>query len=516
MPRKKLRPDNTPYVFAYDIKIVEVPDIVFNTARNQQALWNWMVVQHEKLVTEIQDADKEAKKLAYEDFWKRAYCYVRDQGEGLSLPTWAKWQIYDSFKASQQAWARKTGGMPSVKHGLRKIKIEHRTDSGGVPVSWLYRDSDIKHTLLRKDNGLTRGYFSINGERIHFETVLHQRAEDDSLPSIQTDCILKRIALCGEYEPAFREWRWKIIFLVERPPQEIIHGNVAVGMDLGWRIREDGLRIAVIYTPLESYEIYLPFNLANHSERKQIERYSNGTEVTRDIRQVWEMQTIQDGLLEECKAGLKELDRSNWPTAANESMSGILKMRAGGLRRIRRALQEAQVDCPILDEWLSRHIELAKRIRKAQIRITSTKTVMYRNLAAWLSRHCAALAWEDDLSLKDLAEDDTNQEAIKRAQKHRQFAGLFRLRQFIREKMNDRIPQISGSYSTQECYYCGGKIEPSGSLYLICENGHRIDQDWNAARVLYDRLPEELRAVPGRKLSVDRSQISRNIRVLSP
>jgi hypothetical protein len=215
------------------------------------------------------------------------------------------------------------------------------------------------------------------------------------------------------------------------------------------------------------------------------------------------------------KAALREIPRAAWPEEARNSMSGLVKMRGGGLRRIHRALRAAGVDCPVLDAWSERHAELAKRIRRAQQRIFATRNHIYRNIAALLSRQVAVLAWEDDLSLKNLAEDESGSHAIENAQKYRQFAGLSILRGYIREKMLNRIPKISGSYSTQECHVCGGHVEPGAAIVLTCENGHRQDQDLNAARILYGRLADELRAVPGDDISVDRSQVSRHIRPLS-
>ena len=507
MPRTKLRPENTTYVYAYDILGQQMPDIVFDVARAQRDLWNYMAAEHLKLVESLVEATKEQKNEAYKDFWLRAYEYVRDEGEARNVPCMAKWQILDSFKRSQAAWAAKRAGIPSIKHGLRRIQIENRTTSGkGASVEWIFRDGDRKPFHLRKPNGLTRGYFKINDERVHFETVLHR--------SMEPDCTLKRYSLCGEYEPAFREWRWKIVLVMERPPRPAMHGNTIAAMDLGWRLQTDGLRLGVLYTAHGARELFLPFNLANRSERKQTERYPD-TEVVRDIRDVWELQSLQDSYLEECKATLREMSRESWPEEARESMSGIVKMRAGGLRRLRRALHEAGVECQLLDAWLTRHIELSKRIRRAQQRIFATRNHIYRNLASWLSRHVAVLAWEDDLSLKTLAEEDSGSYAIENAQKHRQFAGLSILRGYIREKMAARIPAITGRYTTQECNVCGAHIEPGSAITLTCENGHRQDQDVNAARVLFSRLPEELRAVPGPDVSVDRSQILRCVRPIS-
>lgn len=507
MPRKKLRPENTPYVYAYDIQIPDVPEIVFEVAKGQRDLWNWLAVEHSALVARVAEADKSLKKAAYDEFWKQAYNHTKTEGERLGLPSRAKWQVLDAFKASQSKWAKKQGGMPSIKRGLRKINIENVTESGtGASVRWIFTDSNRKPFHLRRPSGLVRGYFKINDERVHFSTVLHREME--------TDCILKRYALCGTYEPAFREWRWKLILLMERPPRPQMHGNVVASMDMGWRRREDGLRIGVIYAADGAHEIFLPFDLANRSERKQAARFGD-TEMTRDIRGIWDLQAIQDLALESCKKTLRAMDRSAWPEDAREGMAGIVKMRAGGLRKIRRALYDAGIVITCLEEWHARHVELSKRIRKAQLRIFATRNAIYRNLAAWLSRNCAVLAWEDDLSLKDLAEDESGQHAIDNAQKYRQFAGLSILRGYIREKMASRIPPIPGSYTTQECQICGGHVEPGAAVMLACENGHLRDQDLNAALALYNRLPEELRAMPGGRLSVDRSQISRNLRVIS-
>ncbi len=504
MPRKKLRPENRPLVYAYDIKITgDVPEIVFQTAKAQRELWNWMATENQRLTDSLKDADKAEKKAAYEVFWEQAYSHVRNTGDDLGLPCWAKWQVYESFQKSHRMWAKKQAGIPSIKRGLRKINIEHRTQSGGEPISWLYEYRDKKHTCIRRSSGLARGHFSINDTRIPFEVVMHRPPDPAA--------ILKRYSLCGQYEPAFREWRWKIILLVEYPPQDIVHGNAVFGLDLGYRRHEDGLRLGVLYHPKGSYEIYLPFNLANRSERKQMERFPE-SEATRDIRQVWEMQSRQDYLLEECKAQLREIEKDNWPEAARASMSGIVKMRAGGLRRLRKELFDAGISLEFFESWYTRHVEMSKRIRKAQIRIQATKNALYRNIAAWLSRHCAVLAWEDDLDLKEIAESDTDQIAIKEAQKYRQYAGLFRLRSFIREKMNDRIPKIEGAYSTQECEHCGGHIEPGPAVILTCENGHRCDQDLNAARVLFHRLASEIKETPGNLPAVDRAQVARSIR----
>jgi hypothetical protein len=248
MARQKKRPENTPYVYAYDILTEKMPEIVFTTAKNQQTLWNWLAVEHQTMVESLAEASKDQKKEAYKQFEQRAKAYVRDQGTALQIPCWAKWQIWDNFTRSQQAWAGRRAGAPSVKHGLRRIQIENRTDTKkGAPVSWIFRDSNLKPFHLRRQNGLVRGYFKINTERVHFETVMHRPLEED--------CILKRYSLCGTYEPAFRNWQWKIVMLMERPPREVMHGNTIAAMDLGWRRREDGLRLGVIYTERKAHGV---------------------------------------------------------------------------------------------------------------------------------------------------------------------------------------------------------------------------------------------------------------------
>lgn len=498
-------------------------------------------------------ADKDAVRAAYARFIDgakdaiasketTAYQIAQNRGAELGLPSGPKWEVYNRFKNALKRWRSSKGeaGPPHKQRRLDAINIPYITQSGGIEIDWLWEggdrrpihvrpvaedayDTDARANVRRRG---TRGRFDVpciacrttgaesceacKGEHsvsVPLEVTLHRPIPDDA--------ILKRVSLCGINNGALG-WKWSLLLALEVPPcpVELPATPRAAGLDMGWRKREDGLRLGVLWESSGAREIFLPFNLANRSERKQMERFGE-TEVTRDIRGVWDLQRAQDEALESVKTQLRAEQKGAWPEDAREAMSGIVKMRAGGLRRLRRMLFDGGVSMDYLDDWYFRHDEIARRIRKAQIRIFATRNAIYRNLAAWIARHYTMIAWESDLRMKDLAENESNEYAIIEAQKHRQFAGLSILRGYVKEKMGERLPKISGKYSTQECSVCGGHIEPGKAMILTCENGHRNDQDINAARVLFGRLPEELRAVAGVPASVDRSQILGNIRPIS-
>jgi hypothetical protein len=89
-----------------------------------------------------------------------------------------------------------------------------------------------------------------------------------------------------------------------------------------------------------------------------------------------------------------------------------------------------------------------------------------------------------------MAEQPTAEIAIRSSMKYRQMASLFQLRLAISEafaKAGKEIVKEKSAYSTSVCARCGAAIEPGAKLVLECENGHKEDQDVNAAMILLNR-----------------------------
>ena len=243
--------------------------------------------------------------------------------------------------------------------------------------------------------------------------------------------------------------------------------------------------------------------------------------------------------MEECKADIRKLDASQWPDAAIRSLSGLTKMRDEGLLRIRGLLAAEGLICEPIEAWRERDVPAWIQQRHVENRWIETRDSLARQWAAELAEQCDVTIWEGGLGLGDMAEQagrkkakrkkahaengewehrTGNDLALEAAQKWRMMASLAQQRLWIREVMAKRgklIVDAETAFSSQVCYICGGHIEPSAALLVMCENGHRHDQDENTVRLLWGRLDEDLRAVAVPLASVGRSQLLRTIRTLS-
>lgn len=501
MPRKRLRPTFVTRNFTYACRVLDpVPQAVWDTARAMQDLWNLLCARHDAVLADWDaDTPQEVKRAAYAPFWPAAYLVTRDEGERLGLSAWQKWHVYDAFRTAQQRWAKGQGGRPRAHHGLRRLILPHRTQSGGVPVDWLWQDSERKHTAIL---GPTPGhhwrdaYTTVGGARVRLRVLLHRPLPDDA--------VLKRLALLGTHEPAFGGWDWRFQCTVEMPPPvPLAPVGRAFGLDLGWRVRDHGLRVAVVTDGVSAWEMVLPWDMAGANLRRRQARYAKYgaiLDTTGHWRHLWERQRALDLALEACKDHLGDLAPwDGWPPAAQASMVQLVRMRAGGLRRLRRTLAEAGVVVPVLEDWMTRHALGWKRFRASQHHVFRARAHLYRHFAKWLARHADVVSWEGDLGLKKMAEaGPTGEAALEAARRYRQMAGLSTLRGFIRESLASAgrtLLETPAASTTITCAVagCPGVIAASPELELECSEGHRADQDLNAARVLWQAIPEAQR-----------------------
>lgn len=523
MPRARLRPDYVCRNYTYACRISHpVPQVLWDTARAMQALWNRLVAHHDALTTPwTEETTRDVKRQAYDAFWAEAYTLVRDEGEALGLDCWPKWHVYDTFQAAQKRWRRGQGGRPKAHAGLRRLVIPYRTASGGVPLAWLWHDTPRKHTALVLGHDRdTPGYMTMGGERVRCRVILHR------LPP--AEAILKRVALLGTFEPSLRTaqhdgWQWRFQLSLEMPPPGALPSQGrSAGMDVGWRVRADGLRVAVITDGVHCWEWRLPFDLANTKLRRRQRLYARHhatLESPGSWRQLWALQAEADRLLEECKAALATADHRLWPADAQALWAQAARVRAGGLRRLRRLLDDAGVVCVPLAAWASRYAVLLRRVRGAQIHLLRAREHLYRHLADWLARHFDVVSWEGDLDLHALAATDTPPEpALDASRKYRHMAGLSVLRGYVREALaryGRHLVDQKAAYTTQTCATCGAPVPPGAALVTTCVAGHAADQDVTAARNLWQALPDTERPVPPAPPGVDRAQMSRGVHRLA-
>lgn len=524
MSRKRLRPDYVIRNYSYACKIMgPVPQIVWNTARKMQWLWNGLVEMHDKVLDGFsEDTTKQQKTAAYDAFWRNAYTFIKDTGDAYGLSCWQKWHVLDTFKDSQKRWSKKRSGKPSSHYGLKRILIPHRTDPGGVDAEWLYTDHDRKHTaILEPTEGhhWRDAYMTIGGERVQLRVLLHRE--------IPEGAILKRVALVGRYEPSFRTpqhngWEWEFLASIEMPaPEPAKPARRAMALDLGWRVREDGIRVAVVTDGEHFWEWILPFDLSNAQMRRRQRFYAERgltLQTTGNWRELWDMQSSIDMALEDCKRHLRNLDITAWPEEAKLLMAQLTKVRATGLRHLRRTLEESGIVIKALTIWEEAYTLAIRRRRGAEIHCQRSRNHLYRHLADWLARHADIVSWEGNLDLKRLAEEDSDSFAIRHGQKYRQIAGLSVLRQYIREsvaKYGRTLLDVNMNKTSRICSVCFGEIAKTSKLEVSCDNGHFEDTDINSSLNLYRAIPVAQRRMLRELPQIDREQLARGLRRLA-
>src|SRR6266508_1921564 len=288
-------------------------------------------------------------------------------------------------------------------------------------------------------------------------------------------CRIKQVALAGKRDSVFG-WSWSFQVRLEYPPEPARQstGRVCGWDSAGWRKMDDYIRLGVIADNAgHFYELRVPLAIG----------------------------------------------------AARKIMGGIVRMRDSGLRRLRQKL--APIDSvakQTIDDWDVEAASLNGTIRAFEKHVDNVKKGAYRQIAAWLNTF-DRVVWEGDLNLKQLAEaaggkkekrkkqyaetgkygERTSEDRqLEASQRYRQIAGLYMLGQFVFEKIaicecshstqqhfrqigpchcgcesyqEARLIDGSTAYSTQTCPECGASIEAGGKLLLVCENGHKRDQD---------------------------------------
>jgi hypothetical protein len=420
---------------------------------------------------------------------------------------------------------------------LDSIHIEQRTSSGaGWPTDALFaRRKPFSMRPEIENGGVYEGWeapawFAINGERVPLRIVMHR--------PLPTGAIVKRYSLLGHYEPSSDEWGWRVLFQLETPPRRVLYAltNRIIAIDLGWRAVGDGLRLMMIHDGHQFVEIVLPYDLTSRREAANLETHPRV-----DIREAWRIQAERDKWLNDCKADLRDLDKTGWPETAVKKSRGLTRMKRGGLIAIREITRKAGVVCEPIEAWLAKDVPAWQDQRHIETRWHTTRDEILRVLAATLAEQCDQARWKAELSLKRIAEKESRRTAARKdkyaesgewisrtneertlegSQRNRRLANLSKFRTWFREAMEKRGREIvddEAAYSSQICHVCKGAVEQSADLIVKCEQcGAVFDQDKNTARYYWLRFDAETRSLAAPLASVDRSLLKKVWRVVGP
>lgn len=491
MPRKRLRPDHQLTVFKFWAKpTTKLPQAFWDKAKAMRDAWNSLVVMQEQTQEKAKTLEKEEKKAIWNQFRLDCREFMKNSG----LDWGVQGELLDRFQAASRR-AIKYKQKLRQEHGLKKIMIPHRFTGGGAPVdklfaadgrAWRVKIDPVSPTAYLSNardylrDRWTRGIFGIDKDTvIPFETIIHRQ--------IPQDAIVKKVMWCGVFNRNLypeNRWQWSIQIVIEQAPPKIERtDSLACGLDLGWRIMAEGsyLRIGMIVDSAgRNIELRLP--LAGTGTRSTRRSYTYNQ--YQDFAGLLELDSKIGKIVEDCKTKLNEL-------LPPEKTKHLIQMRQTGLRKMLQELQESSEHVEAqtaLKKWEEEDTRLRLIKATVQGRLIGRKQWLYQNLASWLTKTYRVIVWEADFNLKEMAEQEDKPYAIAAASKYRQWASISNLRSWIKNAVQKNgCTLIDGemAYSTLTCWECGKVTEKNTSaLFLVCPQGHRHDQDIQAAKNL--------------------------------
>jgi transposase len=159
-----------------------------------------------------------------------------------------------------------------------------------------------------------------------------------------------------------------------------------------------------------------------------------------------------------------------------------------------RSLKEgaiAQQSIAELEAWKEENDRLLSRLAAAERVFLRRREWLYGCIAAWIARRYDAIAWEGDLSIKKITEVKSKGYALEAAAKYRQFAAPYEFRKALRRaaaKYGAELIDLEAADTSRICPHCNGVVKVGAQLSVECENGHKEDQDVNAARLMLLKL----------------------------
>lgn len=496
-------------VYRYAVTSAEIPQQMWDQAKAMQRLWNDLADEHRFVRQSIvitdapDDAGKKKRKT------KNAECAPGDTPEDERIERWEmfnrravelveesglNWEcgpdVLDRFtKACVAAAKTPERGWPHP--GSLKVSIPHRFTGGGAAVATLHSRMAKR---VRFDAPLSfenRGRFSQDRRIITGRFGLDNDAAIEFVATVHTpippEAIVKSVRWVGRETKAFG-WRWWLVITVEEPPREPrVPTGKRVAIDVGWRKRGDALRVAYFADSDGRHgEILLPLDFSNRECRKFNERLKPGHfAMPRNHDDLRVLACDRSCRLDECKRDIEELVSGvpNWDRLGRRGLIKLLNDDA--MERENRPITPDAAKARI-EAWLEWdrprfRVETASRERFANRRMK-----LYEAIAADFTTRYDEIVVED-LGIKQMAEDASKDAALKAADCYRQIAapGEFVAQlQRAGRKRGAVVTKKTAVGSTATCCLCGGKIETGPTLELTCINGHKLDQDHNAAKNL--------------------------------
>ncbi len=376
----------------------------------------------------------------------------------------------------------KTGNFPRYHGPDSQWSIVHRFTGGGLPVERLFRNRFTRGNYRlalrpvhipqearrseRRRAMRTTGIFTFRGESLSFKTIIHQPVPEDAF--------VKTAVLSCRREGT--RLRYYLSLILEVPPREVPKpvSKPAAGMDVGWRLRPDGLRVAYLCDETgHEEEVLLPWDVLRISELADFER------------------SVMDSTMNATKAKVVELLQNvPVPEDIRRKLTGIQKMGARSLERLADQLAgipEGEPTASLIRETLEIWKRYINRYAAMERRRTERRRHFYLNLAHRLCRRYGSIVVQQ-INLPELLENQPAP-AVRRLQSIASVGSLIRALKQVAPKYGTEIIESDSAYVTVACHHCGHINATSRELWIRCEAcGQEYDCDANAARNLLSRF----------------------------
>lgn len=250
-----------------------------------------------------------------------------------------------------------------------------------------------------------------------------------------------------------------------------------VGIDIGWRLFEDRLRVAVAV-----------------DEENQLEELSLPQEMLGGFAQVRDLQAVRDTHFNGAKAMLAAfLHTAQMPDWLRDATSTLTQWRSQG-RLTALALQwrdrrfKDDAVYAMLEAWRKRDKHLWEWQANLRDKLLARRREMYRLWAISIARRYGTVVIEE-FDLRRIVSEDN----IDVADRMRFIAALSQLRSILEHtcaREGVRIVKVPASYTTQDCAFCANReqFDARKEVRHRCSKcGAEWDQDENAARNLLKR-----------------------------
>ncbi|MHB1950091.1 MAG: zinc ribbon domain-containing protein [Acidiferrobacteraceae bacterium] len=261
----------------------------------------------------------------------------------------------------------------------------------------------------------------------------------------------------------------------------------AVGVDIGWRLVEEGLRVAYwVGDDGQEGQIILP-NRRTDDDWDYLRRKATDLHSIRDQRFNQMRDRLADWIVARSDAGLPdvliEAGKSLRLWKSKRRFGKLVEKSLAGVRRIDPEMAAA------LDEWWAKERHLWRWAEDNERHFRCQRIDIYRKAAAMLARKYRLVIVEDfDLSqvqrTKPVEEASGEDAAIR---KHQRDANCSELRRCLVERFAESL-KVESARTTMECHACGAVTDFDHAVLLhTCDCGAKWDQDANAARNILRR-----------------------------